>query len=374
MTIKVATSIALGSSANPELAAKAVRDAMRKADITVANGVLLLLSSEFAAAPQDAIKAAAKAANSTQVMGCSTSGIFTEDEWVLDAPAAAVMVFGGDVHLMRPTTDSKHHPLLTLAAPNAINSTWLNDAYPRYGGVSGDAIGQGDFSVWLNAKGELSGHVEAYIAGASVSTGWSHGLRLINQPQLVSQTAQFDVLVLDQQSALGALQKTWKFHSKSDDALPLHMMMAVYADTAEDIVAGKFNQANIIACDERSQSVTLSQRLNQGQFLSWGLRDSVVSESDMMLMSNRMASTLEQAPRFGLMFSCLGRGPYFYNGIDRDLEIVKQTFPHMPLLGFYGNGEIANVNGKNQLLPYSAVLSLFTKPTQNFNPKFNLAK
>lgn len=360
MTIKAATSIALGSSANPELAAKAVRDAMRKADITVANGVLLLLSSEFAAAPQEAIKAAAKAANSTQVMGCSASGIFTEDDWVLDAPAAAVMVFGGNVHLMRPTATSKHYPLLTLTAPNAINSTWLNDRYPRYGGVSGDAIGQGDFSVWHNAKGELAGHVEAYIAGASVSTDWSHGLRHLNQPQPVSHATQFDVLTLDQQSALSVLQKTWKFHSKSDDAPPLHMMMAVYADTAEDIMAGRFNQANIIACNELSQSVTLSQQLNPGQYLSWSLRDSAVSESDMMLMSNRMASALEQAPQFGLMFSCLGRGPYFYNGIDRDLEIVKQTFPHMPLLGFYGNGEIANINDKNQLLLYSTVLSVFS--------------
>jgi small ligand-binding sensory domain FIST len=32
----------------------------------------------------------------------------------------------------------------------------------------------------------------------------------------------------------------------------------------------------------------------------------------------------------------------------------------MPVLGFYGNGEIAYLNGDNRLLPYSAVLSLFS--------------
>ncbi|MEK9940295.1 MAG: FIST C-terminal domain-containing protein, partial [Methylotenera sp.] len=124
---------------------------------------------------------------------------------------------------------------------------------------------------------------------------------------------------------------------------------------------------NIIACDEESQSITLAHPLKPGQFLSWYLRDSKISESDMMLMSSSMAEALHESPKFGLMFSCLGRGPYFYNGMDRDLEIVKQTFPRMPLLGFYGNGEIASINGQNQLLPYSAVLSLFTTPHQSDN-------
>lgn len=362
---KVATSLILGNSANAELAAKAVHHAMRKADITLANGVLLLLSSEFAAAPQEAIKAAAKAANCTQVMGCSASGIFTEEDWVLDTPAVAAMVLGGNLQLQRPKANTAQPALLTLTAPNAINSTWLNDGHTRYGGVSGDAIGQGPFSVWQNAKGERSGHVEASISGATVSTACSHGLLRLNQPQCITQTDHFDLLMLEQQSALSALQKAWKFHSNTDHVLPLHMMMAVYADSADAILAGHYSQSNIIGYDEDSHRITLAHPLQAGQFLSWCLRDSEVAESDMSLICSRMANTLSEAPRFGLMFSCLGRGPYFYNGIDRDLEIVKQTFPHMPLLGFYGNGEIANVNGQNQLLPYSAVLSVFTSQSDS---------
>ena len=45
-------------------------------------------------------------------------------------------------------------------------------------------------------------------------------------------------------------------------------------------------------------------------------------------------------PRFALMFSCMGRGPYFYGGVDRDLELVRQRFPGMPLLGAYCAGEM----------------------------------
>ena len=349
----------IGNHASADLAAKAVADAMLKADISIANSVLLLLTSEFAGNPQPAIKAAAKAANCTQVMGCSATGIFTEDDWVLDAPAAAAMVFGDDITLALPNNNPNQQPLLTITAPNAINSTWLNNGSRRYGGVSGDVIGQGPFSVWQNAKGDVSGHIEAFFSGVEIATGVSHGLHILTQPQQIQQTNDFDLIKLNQRLPLHALQKAWQAHSKTDEAVPLHLVIAIYADSAEDITQGKFEQTTIICCDEDSGSITLAQPLKPGQFLSWCLRDTDVAVADFAVMSQSLANELGCPPDFALLFSCLGRGPYFYNGLDRDLKVMTQTFPHMPLLGFYGNGEIAHINGRNQLLPYSAVLSLF---------------
>lgn len=357
--MKVATSIMIGNHASADLAGEAVADAMRKADISVANSVLLLLTSEFAGNPQAAIKAAAKAANCMQVMGCSATGIFTEDDWVLDAPAAAAMVFGDDITLALPNNNPGQQPLLTITAPNAINSSWLNNGCKRYGGVSGDVIGQGPFSVWQNAKGDVGGHIEAFFSGVAIATGVSHGLQILTQPQQIQQTNDLDLTLLNQRLPLHTLQKAWQSHSKNGGAVPLHLVIAIYADSAEDITQGKFDQTTIICCNEDSGSITLAQPLNPGQFLSWCVRDTAVAEADFSCTSQRLADELNSPPEFALLFSCLGRGPYFYNGIDRDLKVITQTFPHMPLLGFYGNGEIAHTNGSNQLLPYSAVLSLF---------------
>lgn len=357
--MKVATSIVLGNHATPELAGEAVRQAMHKAGIQVANSVLLLLTSEFASNPQPAIKAAAKAANSLQVIGCSATGIFTEEDWVLDAPAAAVMVFGEEVSLQLPSVNHELQPLLTLTAPNAINSTWLNNGNQRYGGVSGDAIGQGPFSVWKNAKGEVSGYVEAFFTGVTMASQASHGLRLLTTPQQVEQTSHYDVLKIDHVEALSSLQKAWKYHSKSDDPVPLHLIMATYADDAASINNGQYNLTTVISHDDDNGSITLAHTLKPGQYLSWGLRDKETAAADFMLTTQKVAATLGKRPDFGLLFSCLGRGPYFYGGIERDLKVLKQTFPEMPLLGFYGNGEITSIQGINQLLPSSAVLSLF---------------
>ncbi|MDI1361860.1 FIST C-terminal domain-containing protein [Methylotenera sp.] len=358
--MKVATSLVLGKKASPALVAEAVSSAMSKADITVASSVLLLLTSEFADDPQPAITAAAKVANCTQVFGCSATGIFTEEDWVLDSPAAAVMVFGDDVSIQTAKHYQPDQVLLTISAPNAINSTWLNDGNARYGGVSGDAVGQGPFSVWQNAKGGNTGKVDAHINGVKLATKASHGFKMLTKPKQIQQTNDFDIALLNNKSPLTALQKAWKLHSKNTAPIPLHLMMAVFADSAEAINQGEFNQTNLISVDEAAGYVTLAQPLKVGQFLSWGLRDQLVAEADLLLTTQQLKQELGTTPDFGLLFSCLGRGP-FYDGIDHDLKIIAQQLPNMPLIGFYGNGEIANIAGNNQLLPYSAVLSLFAE-------------
>jgi len=357
--MKVATSIVLGRQAQPALAAQAVNNAMSKAGITSANAVILLLTSEFASNPQAAIKAAAKAAACTQVTGCSATGIFTEEDWVLDTPAAAAMVFGGDIKLELARHNHNLQPLLTIAAPSAINSTWL-DHHTRYGGISGDVTGQGPFSVWQNAKGDVTGHIEMFISGVKMATQAAHGLSLLSPPKPIQTSQQFDVQQLGKHKALRSLQKAWDSYRKTPEPLPLHLIMAVYGDSEEAILQGNYHQTTIISCDEADGSVTLAHTLPVGQYLSWALRDANSAQADMLLATDALSTALGSTPDFGLLFSCLGRGPYLYDGEDLDLKVVTKRFPNMPLLGFYGNGEIACINGQNQLLPYSTVLSLFS--------------
>lgn len=363
--MNVATSIALGHQANPSLAAQAVTQAMQKIDLTVANSVLLLLTSEFASDPQPAIRAAAKAASCTQIFGCSATGIFTEEDWVLDTPAAVAMVFGGDVSIQLANTNPDRQALLTLTAPNAINNAWLNDDHVRYGGVSGDAIGQGPFSVWQNGKGDSTGRIEAFFTGVKLASKASHGLKILTKPKKIQLSNGYDIVLLDYKSPYHTLEKSWHTHKKHDvsdisQPVPLHLVMAMYADSADAINNGEFKQTNLISHNEDTGSITLAQPIAAGQFLSWGLRDKNVAEVDLAHTTQQLTQELAAKPDFGLLFSCLGRGP-FYDGIDHDLKIITQQLPDMPLLGFYGNGEIANIAGKNQLLPYSAVLSLFSK-------------
>jgi small ligand-binding sensory domain FIST len=67
------------------------------------------------------------------------------------------------------------------------------------------------------------------------------------------------------------------------------------------------------------------------------------------------------APAAALLFSCIGRGPYFYGGEDRDLDVLRERFPGLPLLGVYGTGQIAPRPGGNVPLHNAAVTALISR-------------
>ncbi len=359
--MKVATGLAIGAAPMPELAAKAVESAMAKANIYAPSSVLLFLTSEFAADPQSAIKAAAKAASCTQIIGCSATGIFTEEDWVIDSPAAAAMVFS-NLNFGHPNPEESNDSLsLTLAAPNAINTTWLNASGLKFGGVSGDAIGHGPFSVWQNGKGTTQGYCEVTLNNTTMAVAATHGLKLISSPRRITASHGNDLLTLANLPALDTLSSTWQRHAKTYDDAPRHHLMAVYASKASQLERGEYGVASIIIENEDNASVTLTKHMQVGDWLSWAIRDVDAAQIDIVKTASVLRRQLDAEPEFALLFSCLGRGPYFYNGTDQDLALIKTLFPDLPIIGFYGNGEIAPINDINELLQYSAVLGLFTE-------------
>lgn len=356
--MNVATGLVTGQEAEPELAHAAVAQAMQKLGVATANSVLLFLTSEFARDPVPALRAAARAANSTQIIGCSAPGIFTDQDWVLDVPAAAAMAMAGSLALLPQPEPQPDSLLLALAAPSAINTLWLSAPGRRFGGVSGDATGQGPFSIWQSGRGAAAGHCEFMLGGAQGAVGAAHGVRVLSEARPVTAGAGHDIVFLGGKPALESLQQACSGMVEADP-LPLHRLMAGIAGSAEDVRHGHYRLSALVCANEYDRSVTLARAVEPGQLVFWALRETGAAQRDIEVTVDTLAGRLRRPPDFALMFSCLGRGPYFYSGVDRDLQLLQQRFPDMPLIGFYGNGEIAPVNGVNELLQYSAVLGLF---------------
>ena len=59
--------------------------------------------------------------------------------------------------------------------------------------------------------------------------------------------------------------------------------------------------------------------------------------------------------RGGLYFSCVARGPNLFGQEGREMEIIGDMMRDIPLVGFFGQGEISN----NRLYGYTGVLALF---------------
>jgi small ligand-binding sensory domain FIST len=104
-------------------------------------------------------------------------------------------------------------------------------------------------------------------------------------------------------------------------------------------------------------SLTLAEALEPGEPLRWAIRQPLSAEQDMR-QSLLAAVNPGKKPDFGLMFSCLGRGPLFYGNDDRDLLAFREIFPGVPLVGAYGSGQIAPAADGNRLFQNAVVTLL----------------
>ncbi len=358
--MKAASGLAQGRVAGPALAGQAVGAAMARAGLEHPQAVLLYLSADFAPDPQPALTTAARVAGCTQVAGCTAAGVFTEEDWVLDAPAAAALVLGEGVGLrpaQRMETDGYE---LTLAAPNALDLYWLSGGGRRFGGISGDATGRGPYSVWHGGRVQSAGRCEVELTGATLKVGISQGIRPLSRPLPIEQVQGHDVRRLGGQDALASLARELPLSQRVPERIPTHQLMAgvPYGDPEHALEEGRFHLLPVVAANPTDKSVTVAGQLAPGMDLFWAMRLPQAAERDMEAMLSRLTDDRLDAPAFGLMFPCMGRGPYFYGGEDRDIQVLKRRFADMPFAGFYGNGEIAHLDGGNRLLQYSVVLAL----------------
>ncbi len=357
----IATGLAIGASADPNLAAQAVATAMARLNITHANSVLLFLSDAFAKNPQPALLAASRQSQCMQIVGCSAQGIFTEQDWVLDAPAAAAMVLGGSLSLCTAHSPEADDVVLSLAAPNAVNRLWINTPGLRVGGISGDATGHGPYKVWSNGKVHPAGKCELYLQGCIGAIGVSHGIRSLTAPLQVTASNGFDMISLDRQPALNLLERELPLEVREMEHIPLHLIMAaeVIGDRDNALAEGRYRLIPIVAANPDDRSVTLALHLEEGKYMFWALRQPLAAERNMRVSLDRTERILAGRPDFAILASSSARGPVFYGGEDRDLSILAQLYPDMPFIGFYGSGEIASINDANQLLEYATVFGLF---------------
>lgn len=359
--MKAATGFASAVEARPELAAEAVAQALARCGSEVAQGILLFLTPHYARHAQAAVSAAARAGRCLQVLGCTTPGVLTESGWSLEQPAAAALVLNGGIHLAAAQPDSGE-PRLSLAMPDAIEAQWLAAGRPRYGTL---ATGNEDHAVgaaWSSGKWQVEGRVEAELRGAHTEIAISRGMQPISGALGIGDVDGYEILLIDEQPPLTTLLRQLPAELHDHERLPLALLFAAVIDAdiaLEHAVAeGRYALVPIMGINAADGTVTLGAPLEPGMRMFWALRHPPTAEAELGRGIEAIAARNAHNPEFALMFSCIGRGPYFFGGEDRDLALLKARFPGMPVIGCYGGGEIAPLPGGNSILSYSAVATL----------------
>ena len=352
------------SGGDPQLAAAAVEIAMERLGTERAQTVLLFLTGHFARNPAPAIHAAARAAQTTQIAGCTAVGVYTEKDWVIDAPAAAAMVFagagddGGNQRDPTPTLDPQHDDwLLSLASPNSANREWLAMPGRRIGALAGDGTGRGPFPVWASGKLLDSGRLDLHLPRDGCRVSVSAGLTPLSALLGVTEVNEFDLLRVGHRPALAALVAQALPHLEGGQPFPWHRLLLARADDEPRLAlaSGDYELMPVLGVNA-NRSLIIGGKLLAGDRVFSVLREPELAKQE--LDGKLTTARQDGAPRYVLLFSCAGRGPGFFNGRDADWDNVRRLYPGTPLIGFYGNGEIAPTGRRNRVLQYASVCGL----------------
>lgn len=356
-----ATALIAGNDPLPQLAEQAVREALQRAGTMQANAVLLFLGSEFARHTSAAVTAAARAAQTTQVFGSLAAGLCTESGWVVDRPAAAAMVLCGDLSLAASDPNDIATPRLSCCSAS-LPAHWMHDR-ARYGThFSAPFSAHGSppreehgSSLWQNGRCSASPYIDTLVPGTRVQVGCSSGLQALGAPFRITAATGYELQGLGRHSALDTLRQSLPESWQTRQPLPLHLINALIGEGSEA-------EAVALLSANADGSLTLAASITPGQTLRWAIREPAAAEADLRATLDRLAAEAPVTPPdFGLFFSCIGRGPYFYGGEDRELQALIERYPGMPLLGTYGTGQIAVFGQGNRQLQNTVVTALFTE-------------
>lgn len=342
--------------AAPELAALAVEQACQRAGLTRPARVLLYLTPAMRLIVGPAVKAAARAAQCLQVSGGVAPGIFTQSEWVLDAPAAAALVLGDE---FEPTPEAPSALTLTLLAPDMFRADWLGPQPARFGALLGEAQTRTEYPLWAAGRIRDTRWVSEALGG-KVHWVVAPGITPFTPTWRVTEARQNELARCEDRPLWRNLLRLMPHERIKDGAFSLQRLFACVTDENPEVAlaTAAYELISVLGTNAVNDTVTLARRVEPGTRLFWAIREPQGAESQMRHQLLALPSNLR--PAFGLMVSCIGRGAGFYGGHDRDWQLVRERFPGMPLLGLYGSGQVIPGPRGTRLLHYAAALALFS--------------
>ncbi len=122
-----------------------------------------------------------------------------------------------------------------------------------------------------------------------------------------------------------------------------------------DSDTGDYLVRNLTGIDPNQGWISVAEPVEAGRRIQFCRRDHDAALTDLKRMVRDVKVRAGAAPRAGLYFSCIARGPGLFGSESEELRLIEAELGEIPLAGFFGNGEIFN----NRLYTHTGVLVLF---------------
>jgi len=314
-------------------------------------------------------------------VGSIGSGISVDRREFFGRPAAAVMI------MTLPTNTFAVLPTLRhdmSEIPLDVRQ-WMTLATPPFGVVHGDPLtpritqllealsleienltleipgflvgglaavpGDGILAAGTATEGGLSGVL--FTPEIEVATGLSQGCVPVGMSHRVTDCVDNVIMGLDDRQALPVFKEDIGELLARDLRRVDGYIHVAFPIEGSDM--GDYTVRNLQGIDIERGWIAVGEAVNKGDRILFVRRDPSSAEQDLRRMVKNLLKRLPEPPHAALYFSCLSRGPNLFGQEGHETEIIQDLLGDVPLIGFFGNGEISN----NRLYGYTGVLTLF---------------
>jgi len=199
--------------------------------------------------------------------------------------------------------------------------------------------------------GGLSGVL--FAPHVEVATGLTQGCAPVGPAHRITDCMDNVVMTLNGEPALSVFKEDIGELLSRDLNRVAGYIHAAFPIEGSD--TGDYVVRNLVGIDPERNWLAVGGDVETGDRLLFVRRDPAAAAEDLSRMVDELASRLPGPARGGLYFSCVARGPSLFGDEGHEMEIIGQSLGDVPLVGFFGQGEISN----NRLYGYTGVLALF---------------
>ncbi len=269
-----------------------------------------------------------------------------------------------------PSTDPSTFILLADPFTTPLHDVLsvMADRYPNgqaVGGLAGGGHGAGENRLIRNDEVFEGGLVGVQLTGPlAIRTVISQGCRPIGERFMVTRSEGNLIYELSGKPALERLQDAFESLESSQRRnahRALHVGLVI-DEHRNHFERGDFLVRNLVGADQQAGAIAIGDNIQEGQTLQFHLRDAKSASEDLHVLLAADRAKHQSQPLGALLFSCCGRGEGLFGQAHHDSRVLQQRMGQIPVAGFFAQGEIGPVGGRNFLHGYTASVAIFSEP------------
>ena len=233
---------------------------------------------------------------------------------------------------------------------------------PIHGGMASGGHRAGENRLFHNSHEVKHGAVGLIVRGGPrVRSVVSQGCRPIGKNYVVTAAEENVIQALGGAPPMQRLRELFDTLSDKDSELVqlgLHLGLVTneYKETFE---RGDFLISNVVGADPGTGSIAVGTPVRVGQTVRFHVRDADTADEDLKSLLEADRAANPAAAQAALLFSCNGRGTRLFPAAHHDASAIRAVHGPIPLAGFFAQGELGPISGRNFVHGFTASIALF---------------